>query len=783
MAGTHTHSQFGALLREYRTRAGLSQDDLAERAGLSRRGISDLERGARRAPHLGTIRRLSDALGLDAPHLSALIVSARSIAPIPPHDEVSQTPRENKSNLPHEWSSLIGREREVAAITALLLREDVGLLTLTGAGGSGKTRLALEVARTLVDDFEDGVFLALLAPLTEASAVIPTIAQALGMRDFGDRPLLEILTDVLKHTHVLLVLDNFEHVRAAAAAVAHLMRGCERLKVLVTSRAPLELSAEHEFPVPPLALPDRGRLPRVEAIAQYASIRLFAERASALTSDFILTEQSTPVIAEICDRLDGLPLAIELAAARTRVLSPEAMLGRLDRRLPLLAGGSVDLPDRQRTLRATIAWSYDLLSHAEQALFRCLAIVPGDFGLETAEQIGGHATGPTDLLDGLTSLVAQNLLTRRADLFGEPRFGMLQTIREFGLEQLEQTEELDQSRLALARALVGLVEETGPFLRTQHQLVSLDRLLRDQDNLRAALGWSRDGLINPGIGVRLVSRMWWFWHHRTDLTEGRFLVESALASLDGETSADAAEARIGAGVLAFNQGDNAGARVHYDKALQLGRLLGDDRVIAYAHLFESILTTNVEGELARSARLMAIAEDLFSGVGETWGIAMIRCRESVLARLRGEYTTARALGQQGLELFQQVGDRFGTGHALLCLGQANLAAGEPRRAMPQFGAMITAMQEIGNSWFVARGLFCLASSACMCEEYDLSATLLGCADNLRESFGAPVYLQDVDDYARVHAELVHRLGDARFNSAYTLGRLRPPEEVTRSIHG
>ena len=781
MARTHTQSPFGDLLREYRTRAGLSQDDLAERASLSRRGISDLERGARRAPHLGTIRRLSDALGLDPPHLAALIESARGVATTPPQDEVSQTPRENRTNLPHEWSRLIGREREVTETVALLHREDVGLVTLTGAGGSGKTRLAVEVARTLVDDFEDGVFLVLLAPLTDWSAVIPAIAQALGIRDFGDRPLLEILTNVLKHKHMLLVLDNFEHVRAAASAVAHLLRACDRLKVLVTSRAPLALNAQHEFPVPPLALPDRDQLPPVEAIAQYASIRLFSERASALTGDFILTEQSTPVIAEICDRLDGLPLAIELAAARIRVLSPEAMLGRLDRRLPLLAGGSVDLPDRQRTLRATIAWSYDLLSHAEQALFRRLSIIPGDFGIDTAQQICGDAFSPTDLLEGLTSLVAQNLLTRRADLFGEPRFGMLQTIREFGLEQLEQTDELDRSRLAFARWLLPLVEETGPFLRTHHQLVSLRRLLRDQDNLRAALGWSRDGLIDAGIGVRLVSRMWWFWHHRTDLTEGRFCVESALAIVDGEASADAAEARIGAGVLAFNQGDNAGARVHYDKALQLGRLMRDDRVIAYAHLFESILTTNIEGELERAARLMALAEDLFSAVGETWGIAMIRCRQSVVARLRGEYVAARALGQQGLELAQQVGDRFETGHALLCLGQADLAAGEPRRAMPQFRAMITAMQEIGNSWFVARGLFCLASSACMCGEYDLSATLLGCADNLRESFGAPVYLQDIDDYARIHSELVHTLGDARFDSAYTHGRLTPPEEVMRSI--
>jgi predicted ATPase/DNA-binding XRE family transcriptional regulator len=769
-------STFGTLLREYRTRAGLSQEDLAERAGLSRRGISDLERGARRDPHLGTVRRLSEALGLDPGGQAVLIESARAVSAAA-FSPAASTLSASKTNLPHEWGTLIGRERDIADITELLQRENVGLVTLTGAGGSGKTRLAIAVARTLLDDFDDGAFVALLAPLTGASGVLPSIAEALGIRDLGDRPLREVLTDVLKPKRMLLVLDNFEHVREAAVAVSELLRSCERLKVLVTSRAPLALSDEHEYPLAPLALPDRDRLSPVETLAQYAAIRLFVERAAAHSRDFMLTEQNTRVVAELCNRLDGLPLAIELAAARIRVLSPEAMLGRIEHRLPLLTGGAVDVPDRHRTLRAAIAWSYDLLSPSDQLLFRRLAICPGDFGLETAQQLCLDAFSPTDLLEGLTSLVAQNLLSRRADLFGDPRFGMLQTIREFGLEQLERTDELDRSRVGLATSLLQLADEAGPFLRTQRQLVSLTRLLRDQDNLRAVLAWSRERIIEPQIGLRLVSRMWWFWHHRTDLSQGRFSVECALASVDVEETADCAEARIGAGVLAFNQGDNAGARAHYERALQLGRVIDDDRVIAYAQLFESILTTNVEGELERATRLMADAEEVFTSLGETWGIAMIRCRRSVLARLRHDYTASRLLAHQGLELFEQVGDRFGIGHALLSLGQADFAAGEPRRAMPEFRAMIVAMQEIGNTWFVARGLFCLATCACMSADYALSATLLGCADNLRESFGAPVYLQDVDDYARLRTELVNRLGEPEFNSAYVTGRSMAPVET------
>jgi hypothetical protein len=273
------------------------------------------------------------------------------------------------------------------------------------------------------------------------------------------------------------------------------------------------------------------------------------------------------------------------------------------------------------------------------------------------------------------------------------------------------------------------------------------------------------------------------WHHRTDLAPGRYWVESALATSNTDDGTDAAETLIGAGVLAFNQGDNAAARLQYDRALQLGLRLGDQRVIAYAHLFESILTTIMDGELERASALMNVAEELFGGVGESWGIAMVRCRQSVMARIRGDYTGARALGQQGLELFENLGDRFGIGHALLTLGQAELADCEPRRAMAQFLAMITAMQEIGNSWFVARGLFCLATAACMCAESDLSATLLGCADSLRDSVGAPVYLQDVDDYARVHTELVTKLGEAQFQRAYAEGRFTRHMEMTRRLIG
>jgi predicted ATPase/class 3 adenylate cyclase len=350
-------------------------------------------------------------------------------------------------NLPTQLTPLMGREQAVAAVCALLRREDVRLLTLTGPGGAGKTRLGLQVAADVIDDFADGAFFVPLASLNDAVLVASTMAQTLGIRETGGRLLLESLKDFLRDKQMLLLLDNFEQVVAAAPVVAELLVSCPKVKVLVTSREALRLRGEHEFPVPPLALPDLTHLPALELLSRYAAVALFLLCARAVNPDFSVTNENTPAVAEICVRLDGLPLAIELAAARIRLLTPQAILARLDSRLKLLTGGARDVPTRQQTLRDAIAWSYDLLHETERALFRRLAVMVGGFTIEAAEAVCHSARDPVmgagqtlavDVLDGLESLVGKSLVRPQEASVGESRFAMLETIREYALEKLAE---------------------------------------------------------------------------------------------------------------------------------------------------------------------------------------------------------------------------------------------------------------------------------------------------------------------------------------------------------
>ncbi len=408
------------------------------------------------------------------------------------------------NNLPAQRTPLIGREREVEAVMGLLRRDDVGLVTLTGVGGIGKTRLSQQVAANLLDDFPDGVFFVELAPIADPALAASTIATMIGVKQVNGQPLGQSLQAYLREKHLLLVLDNFEQVIAAALLVADLLSAAAHLKVLVTSRTPLHLYGEHEFPVTPLAVPDRNVLPPLEDLTQYDAVRLFVERAQAVKPDFQVTHAMARAVAEICYRLDGLPLAIELAAARVKLFSPQALLGRLDHRLTILTGGARDLTPRQQTLRGAIDWSYRLLGADEQRLFARLGVFVGGCTVDAADTVSRAAGDlPGDVLDGLLALVDQSLVQEQEGVEGEPRFTMLETIREYAMEQLARSGETATIRRAHAAYFLALAEAAEPQLvGGPQQAPSLKRLAVEQDNLRAALQWALEAR-ETELGLRL----------------------------------------------------------------------------------------------------------------------------------------------------------------------------------------------------------------------------------------------------------------------------------------
>ena len=439
-----------------------------------------------------------------------------------------------RHNLPTHPTALLGRERELAEVRKLY-EDGARLVTLTGPGGTGKTRLGLQVAADLLDAFEHGVFLVELAPISDPALVPSTVAQALGVRDIGSRPIVDAVKKHLRSRSVLLLLDNFEQVLPAAAVAADLLAACPGLAVLATSREPLRLRGEHEYAVPPLALPEAGLGTTSEVVSQAPAVALFVQRARAVRADFALTDENAAAVAEVCARLDGLPLAIELAAARVRLLTPEAMAARLERRLPLLVGGARDLPARQRALRDTIAWSHDLLDEHERRLFRRLSVFVGGWTLDAAEAVC-NTDGNLDTLDGLESLVSKSLVRQDVDARGEPRFAMLETIREYALERLAASGEAAEMRQRHADNYVALAERTAPELYGHGLVAWFVRLEAEHDNMRAALAWSQAEERGAGIRLRLPLALWRFWLVRGYPAEGRQWLRRAFSAGDGASA-------------------------------------------------------------------------------------------------------------------------------------------------------------------------------------------------------------------------------------------------------
>jgi len=584
-----------------------------------------------------------------------------------PHDTGKQLlPPVAHNNLTLPRTPLIGRDHDVATVQQLLLQEQVGVLTLTGPGGIGKTRLAMQVAADLLDHFVDGVYVVSLVPISEPDLVASTIAQTLGIREATGRPLQESLQEYLRDKQLLLVLDNFEQILAAAPLVSVLLTGCRRLKILVTSRATLHLYGEQEFPVPPLALPDAKHL-ATASLSDYAAIALFCQRAKAVKPDFVLTTSNAANVAKICIGLDGLPLAIELAAARIKLFSPAALLARLDQRLTLLTGGAHDLPTRQRTLRDEIAWSYELLTPAEQKLFRRLAVFVGGFTLEAAQAVG-NAQGDLaiNVLDGVAILVDQNLLRQREQPGKEARFGMLETLREYGLAQLEASGEREKIRQDHAIFFVGLAERTEPELLGRGRQQGLVQLEADLDNFRTAMRWSQIDPNRAEIGLRLAGALAWFAHFSNHANEVRGWLSFILQHAIHPTRARA-KALWGAGMMAMILGDYQQAHIEFEASVTLWRQLGDRQGLAVAlREFCGLLTLADRPIIAHRCGEESVA--YWRTVGSSWDLALALDNLAFAIAAQGDKGQARVLFEEELALFELVGDAWGQASALNGLG-------------------------------------------------------------------------------------------------------------------
>jgi predicted ATPase/class 3 adenylate cyclase len=649
------------------------------------------------------------------------------------------------SNLPSELTSFVGRERELEAVKNLL--GSTRLLTLTGPGGSGKTRLALRAASAVLDRFPDGVFFVELASINEPDLVPSAIASALRKGEEGPRSVLETLVIELRNQNSLLVLDNFEHVIDASPAIGTLVGAVPRLRVLVTSRSPLRIQGEQEFPVPPLELPDPARPPRPEELSRFEAVALFVERAMAIDPSFALDEENSGAIAEICRRLDGLPLAIELAASRLRLLSPSAMLERLDHALSLLIGTARDLPARQRTLRGAIEWSYDLLPPEIAALFRRICVFAGGFTIAAAEGVGAPEDELVlDMLESLDVLLDTSLVRRRSEFALHDRYGTLQTVREYGLERLEEQGEAAAVRRNHAQYFLELAEATEPELRGPDLELHLEVLRLEHDNVRAALTWALEH--DEGeIALRIAAALWRFWQLHGDLTEGRSWTDRALAlpSAVGRTR-ERARALLATGSLAYWARAAPAMSRAYEQAMDTFRELGELASIALT-TYNIAFARAVEGKIADAAEMFRTSRAMFEEIGDTRGVGDSLFGLAGTSRKLGDLVSARAQAEEALRLHQDLGDLFGIHGDLYVLGRAVADAGDVDVARKLFLETLDMGEHIGSSTGIALSLDLLALLDADRRKPIRAMKLAGAAAAIKDSIAgeAPPELLDLPD--------------------------------------
>jgi predicted ATPase/class 3 adenylate cyclase/Tfp pilus assembly protein PilF len=680
------------------------------------------------------------------------------------------------NNLPLQATPLIGREREVETVCGLLRSSETRLLTLLGPGGTGKTRVGLQVAAELVDDFEDGVFFVPIAAITDPTLVAPTIARVLGLSEGGAQPPEELLEGYLRDRQTLLLLDNLEQVLERVPLLDRLLSTATGLKILATSRTPLGLYGEYEFPIPPLSLPDPVSLPPLENLTEYEAVRLFVERARAIRPDFSLAEDNAQAVVEICERLDGLPLAIELAAARIKLLPPRVLLDRLGNRLKILTGGAGNLPERQRTLRNAIEWSYGLLDEGEKMLFGRLAVFSGGATLEAIQAVcDTRGDLPTDVLDGASSLLDKSLLRQEEEAGGEPRFVMLETIHEFANVKLEGSGEAEAVGRAHAEYFLALAEEAEPMLWGAEDAAWLERLEQEHDNMRAVLSWAIEHE-EATLALRVGAALRWFWYMKGYYGEGRRWLEAALGKDWGAAAAEArARALEGVGWLAEGQGDFDRGRAAAKEGLKLSTEAGLGDVVVADFLNVLGDAARHRGDYERAAELLEKSLALHRAAGDTRGVAwslgglanvssergnyeqakkhyeegLALSRELDGAELLGDYLIslgyeslledeperAKALNEEAAELYRKRGRRGGLQHTLANLGWAMLLRGDYEQAETLHKQSLRVSQDMGDKLIASECLEGLACTAGAKGEAERSAMLFGAATGLREAEG------------------------------------------------
>ncbi|HVF98636.1 MAG TPA: tetratricopeptide repeat protein, partial [Chloroflexia bacterium] len=686
---------FGRWLKSQRQAMDLTQERFADRVGCTMSAIEKIERGVRR-PSQQVAERIAEVLAISPAERPAFMSWARGLQAgyeptLPPSvaavSQAQQASTIAAIDLPAPLTPFIGREVEVARVKGMLWHTGVRLVTLTGPPGIGKTRLGLAVAASLSQDQEHGVRFVPLDAVRDPGMVVAGIAQALDIEEAPGVTAETALHGYLRDKRLLILLDNFEQVADAGTAVAEMLAAAPGVKVLVTSRIPLRVYGEHEFPVPPLPLPDPQSTDPT-SLAHNPAVTLFVQRAQAVQPDFALDADNAAFVAEICVRLDGLPLAIELAAARSKIFTPQMMLARLGNRLDLLRSGPVDRTARQRSLHGAIQWSYDLLEAREQALFRRLGVFLGGFTVEAAQAVAGEPADEPDMLEQLEGLADKSLL-RGQGVAGEPRFGMLETLRDYAMKRLAESGEGTEVQQRHARYFLALAERAEPEIRGAQQLAWVERLEREHANLRAALEWSLAPSGDLELGLRLASALHLFWWTRNYLTEASQWLSRVLSHPEAATpTLVRTKALNAAGTIALFRGDYTQARLFYEECLAMrrelmGQGIGDMSGIAGALGNLGLVAWSLDDHASAHA-LTRESLEVLRELGDRHGVARSLTGLGAIAYSQGNHVEAKASYTEALQLFEEFGDRQSVAMILNNLGETALAQSNLEEASAYF---------------------------------------------------------------------------------------------------